>query len=141
MRAAIAAVTVLLAACAGQNQPAILTTTAMSDQAVRSIVRAALEADASGAPADTLYMLGATIVADGRVRVVNPRFAGIQRGGQISITGLQAEIASGLAWAITDYRWIANDRHTGAIGRATLILETLGSGWKIKHVHSSSIQP
>ena len=27
------------------------------------------------------------------------------------------------------------------IGRATIILESLGNGWKIKHVHSSSVQP
>ncbi|HEY2824451.1 MAG TPA: nuclear transport factor 2 family protein, partial [Gemmatimonadales bacterium] len=91
--------------------------------------------------ADTLYMVGATAVADGRVRVNHPFFAGLARGGSVNITGFQAEISSGLAWAMVDYRWLARDGRSGSFARATLVLEPVGDAWRIKHVHSSTAQP
>jgi len=134
-------VSLVVGGCVSQAQRYGVSPTVLTQQVLRNVVVGALTADATGQTADTFYMVGATAVADGRVRVNHPFFSGIGREGNVSVTGFQAEIASGLAWTIMDYRWVARDGRSGSFARATLVLEPVGDGWRIKHVHSSSAQP
>ena len=137
-RAALLALAV--GACMSQQPQYGVSPTVLSQRVLRGVVTAALQADTGGVGGDTLFMVGATVVADGRVRVNHPYFAGVSRDGSVTLTGYQAEIASGLAWAIVDYRWVAKDGRRGTFARATLVLEPHGDGWQIKHVHSSTSQ-
>ncbi|HXV85768.1 MAG TPA: nuclear transport factor 2 family protein, partial [Gemmatimonadales bacterium] len=60
-------------------------------------------------------------------------------GGRATVVGSALEISSYLAWASVDYRWVAGDGRSGVTGRATFVLERLGGTWRIKHLHSSSV--
>ena len=141
MKPALTTAVLLLTACVTKPQRMVVPAELLEDRVVRDVVREALQADAKGDPADSLYLVGATVVANGRVRVSLPRFAGIELGGNLQITGLQAEITSTLAWAIMDYQWVSADGSRGAFGRATVVLEPFGGAWRIKHVHSSTARP
>ena len=141
MKARIAVLALVLSGCAPQQQTYGVSPTVLTQRQLRDVVIAALVADVQGHAVDTLFMLGATVVADGRVRVSHPFFSGIRGEGQVTLTGFQAEILSGLAWVIADYRWLAKDGRTGAFARATLVLEPVGESWRIKHAHSSSPTP
>lgn len=131
-----------LAACAstGGGLPAV-PAPVLEDEQVRAVVQEALRADASSLYADTLYAIGAAVVADGLPRNAPPRFAGIRPGGSVLVSNIALEITTFLAWATAEYRWLRPDGDLGALGRATFVLERLGGQWRIKHVHSSAIQP
>jgi hypothetical protein len=106
-------------------------------QAVRQLIGDALAADAALHDADSLYLIGAIVIADGASRHMAPRYAGIQQGGRVAITGSALEITPYLAWGSVEYRWTADNGGTVVFGRATFVLERLGGVWRIKHAHSS----
>ncbi|GBD31443.1 MAG: hypothetical protein KatS3mg081_1153 [Gemmatimonadales bacterium] len=113
----------------------------LEHEQVRAVVQEALQADAASRSADTLYAIGASVVADGLPRTAPPRFAGIRTGGSVMVSNIALEITPFLAWATAEYRWLTPEGSLGALGRATFVLERLGGQWRIKHVHSSAIQP
>jgi len=111
---------------------------------VENVVRLALMLDAAAdRKADTLYTSDAVVVGNARMRLAAPRFAGIGNGGggRVTITAANATVSGGLAWVLVDYRWISSTEQRAEVGRATVICERRGSGWKIVHAHSSQPLP
>ena len=111
---------------------------------VQSVVRLALALDAAGdRKADTLYASDAVVVGNARVRLAAPRFAGIGGGGggRVTVTAASASVSGGVAWVLVDYRWFRQADQRAEAGRATVICELQGSGWKIVHAHSSQPLP
>jgi len=105
---------------------------------VTGIITGALEAEAQGRNADSLYSPSAVIVVNGRTRSVAPFFAGVGTGGEVAISSSQMEIQGGLAWGLVEYRWNSREGVTRE-GRATIVLRPGNDGrWRIQHVHSSS---
>lgn len=136
-----ALVVMLLSGCA---RPATIRTQGFSNRsdvmeaAVTAVITSALEAEAAGAAADSLYTSSAVIVVNGRTRTLTPLYAGIGAGGQVSITSSQLEIRSGISWGLVDYRWEMRD-NVAREGQATFVLTQDGEGrWRIQHAHSSS---
>lgn len=111
---------------------------------VQNVVRLALTLDAAGdRQADTLYASDAVVVGNARVRLASPRFAGIASGGggRVTLTAANASISGGVAWVLVDYRWFRQADQRAEAGRATVICELRGGGWKIVHAHSSQPLP
>jgi ketosteroid isomerase-like protein len=109
---------------------------------VENVVRLSLMLDAAAdRKADTLYTSDAVVVGNARMRLAAPRFAGIGSGGRVTITAANATVSGGLAWVLVDYRWISSTEQRAEVGRATVICERRGSGWKIVHAHSSQPLP
>ena len=109
---------------------------------VQSLVRLALTLDAAGdRQADTLYASDAIVIGNARVRLAAPRFAGIAYGGRVTITAANATVAGRVAWVLVDYRWVNQAERRAETGRATVICELRGNGWKIVHAHSSQPLP
>jgi ketosteroid isomerase-like protein len=138
---------VTLAACTTRTvQPrgAELTAVGASTDDVETVVRLALTLDAAGdRRADTLYSGDAVVVGNARIRLAAPRFAGIAAtgAGRVTITAANATVSGGLAWVLVDYRWVNAAEQRAEVGRATVICERRGSGWKIVHAHSSQPLP
>jgi len=134
-----AALALVLTACAA-GQPRIATGPVVSDAEVRAVMRRALEADAASESADSLYSLGATVVANGRARISPPRFAGVARGGVLSIQTLVVEMSPTVAWGTARYRYATRE---GAMesGEGTFVLKLESRGWRIVHAHSSVALP
>ena len=134
----------LLVAAAGCARPTGTTPTVqaplLENEKVRAVMSAALLADAAGKDPDTLYLVGASVVADGVPVRLPPRFAGVRRGGTASVTGATLEITPYLAWGLMEYRWAPAAGGTSAYGRATFVLERAGGSWRIKHLHSSALR-
>lgn len=130
----------VLAACARPTETApVVQAPLLENENVRGVMSAALLADARGQDVDTLYLVGASVVANGLPVRLPPRFAGVRRGGTASVTGATLEITPYLAWAIMEYRWTPAAGGTSAYGRATFVLERAGGSWRIKHLHSSAL--
>lgn len=111
---------------------------------VQNLVRLALTLDAAGdRQADSLYASDAVIVGNARLRLAAPRFAGVTPGGsgRVTITAANATVSGVLAWVLLDYRWVNAAERRGEVGRATVICERRGNGWKIVHAHSSQPLP
>ncbi|HEV8509760.1 MAG TPA: nuclear transport factor 2 family protein [Gemmatimonadales bacterium] len=109
---------------------------------VQALVRLALTLDAAGdRRADSLYASDALVVGNARVRLAAPRFAGIGSGGRVTISAAAATIQGRLAWVLVDYRWVNPAERRAEAGRATVICERRGDGWKIVHAHSSQPLP
>lgn len=135
-----AALALVLAGCARGPAPApLVPSTVLEHAQVRRAMTAALEADASGAPADTLYMVGAIVIADGLPVSGPPRFAGVRPGGAVSVSGTTLEVTPDLAWGVLAYRWTPAAGGGSAFGRATFVLERMAGSWRIKHLHSSAL--
>jgi hypothetical protein len=113
----------------------------LEDEQVRAVIHEALQADAAARYADTLYAIGASVVADGLRRNAPFRFAGIGADGSLLVSNMTLEITPILAWATADYRWLTPEGELGASGRATFVLERLAGRWRIKHAHSSAVRP
>lgn len=131
----------LLPACSRQTTLVSRDLPAASTQegAISGVIGAALNAAASGTPADTLYATTAEIVLNGRSQGRTPTFAGIHRGGQVAISSSRLEAARATAWSLVRYRWVADDGQSAAEGFATFVLGRDSSGqWRILHVHSST---
>jgi hypothetical protein len=108
---------------------------------VTALVQAALDADARGERADSLWGPDATAVADGELRYEPPRFAGVGAGGAIAITQSRLDLRQRVAWIYLEYRW--SELQAGSIreGRATVVLAPGGDDrWRIVHAHSSSVR-
>jgi len=80
-------------------------------------------------------------VANGRVRLGAPRFAGVGFGGRITVSTATVTLQGRFAWVVADYRWFNLQQNQAEAGRATFICETGSSGWKIVHSHSSQLLP
>ncbi len=136
---------VLVAGCVTPKQrlPATPPVTAQGtpDQ-IEAIVRRALALDAAGdRAADTLYAPEALVVANARVRLAAPRFAGVGYGGKVTIAAATVTLQGRFAWVMVDYRWINLPQNQAEAGRATLVCEEKPRGWKIVHAHSSQLLP
>jgi hypothetical protein len=109
---------------------------------VQDIARQALQLDVSGdRAADTLYAPEALVVANARVRLTTPRFAGVGYGGRVTLAAATVTLEGRFAWVLVDYRWISAERGQAEAGRATFVCEQKPKGWKIVHVHSSQLLP
>jgi ketosteroid isomerase-like protein len=147
-RVVTAFLAVTLAACSTRTvqQASEVTATAVGSGTddVQDLVRLALTLDAAAdRKADTLYASDAVVVGNARIRLAAPRFAGVggAGSGRVTITAANATVSGGLAWVLVDYRWISSAEQRADVGRATVICERRGSGWKIVHAHSSQPLP
>ncbi|HEX9610780.1 MAG TPA: nuclear transport factor 2 family protein [Gemmatimonadales bacterium] len=130
----------LLGACA-RGRTAVRPPTATSAD-IQGLVRQALMLDAARAPAaDSLYAADAVVVANARVRLGPPRFAGVGYGGRITIAAAAVTLHGTFAWAMVDYRWFNTEQRQAEAGRATFVLEQRPSGWRVIHAHSSQLLP
>lgn len=140
-RPARLALLVALAGCARSAEPVpMVQAPLLENENVRKVMTAALLADATGKDADTLYMVGATVVADGLPVRMPPRFAGVRRGGTAGVTGATLEITPYLAWGVMEYQWAPVAGGAPAYGRATFVMERAGGSWRIKHLHTSALR-
>jgi ketosteroid isomerase-like protein len=147
-RLAAGLLAVTLAACTTrrvqQSAEVTATATGAGTDDVQGVVRLALTLDAAAdRKADTLYASDAVVLGNARMRLAAPRFAGIGGAGtgRVTITAANATVSGGLAWVLVDYRWISSTDQRAEVGRATVICERRGSGWKIVHAHSSQPLP
>ncbi len=110
------------------------------EENVSDFLTAVLRADSKLEVADSLYAEGAAIVANGEMRFVPPRFAGIESGGDVAITSSRLEVRSGVAWGFVEYRWVSAADGRTKEGRASffLIPKPRGPGWRVAHAHSST---
>ena len=77
--------------------------------------------------------------ADGSARYAPPRFAGIDAGGEVAITGSRLELRQSLVWVSFDYRWISIRDGVAREAKATALLTPReNGGWKIVHLHTST---
>jgi len=112
---------------------------AIADQ-LTELATAALAADGRLESADSLYGAGAELLADGRRRSGVPRFAGVEKGGEVVVGSIRVDMKGSAAWASVEYRWLAQDRNLIREGRATLVFARMNPDghWRIMHAHSST---
>jgi hypothetical protein len=140
--AAAAALVVTACVTRAVGTPTVTLSGASSAAPVEALVRAALLADAAGdAAADTLYAPGATVIANARVRLRTPRFAGVGAGGRASVTAATATLEGRFAWVTLDYRWVNVEQRVAMVGRATVLCQQREGQWRIMHLHSSQPLP
>jgi len=144
-RRALLLVTALGTACVTRTRrlaPSGTTAAVGTPEVVQEMARQALLLDAKGdRAADTLYAPEAFVVANARVRLATPRFAGVGYGGRVTVAAAQVTLEGRFAWVLVDYRWINSERNQAEAGRATFICEQKPKGWRIVHVHSSQLLP
>ena len=106
---------------------------------ISSVIEQALEADGRSESADSLYSPHAVVIAEGRVRRLPPRFAGISAGGEVAITNTQLEMRGTAAWGDVEYRWVSDRSNRAEVGRASFVLTPAQGrrGWWIVQAHSS----
>ncbi len=140
-----ALVAAALASCAGPAAPPpapVAASVAATSRQAEALARAALTLDAAGdGSADTLYASDALVVANARIRVAAPRFAGVVPGGRVTIAASTVTLQGRFAWVMMDYRWFNLERRLAEVGRATVICEQRPAGWRIVHAHSSQPLP
>lgn len=107
--------------------------------AAGDVITASLEADARQENADTMYIRGAIVVADGHRRDGPPRYAGVEPGGAVAVGGMQVVVRDKLIWAVVDYRWYSTTDNLARQGQATVLLSPPDGtrGFRIVHLHSS----
>lgn len=132
-----------LAGCAGRRaRPPIPAGAAGTTQQIETMARQALAADAAGdRSADTLYASDAIVVANARIRLAAPRFAGVSYGGRVSVAAATVTLQGRFAWVMVDYRWVNVEQRLAEAGRATFVCEQRPEGWRIVHAHSSQVLP
>ena len=103
-------------------------------------IELALEADAQGESADSLYAPYVTVIADGKLRRGIPRYAGVAGGGEIAITNTQLQIRGAAAWGNAEYRWASVQSNRAEVGRASFVLVPAQGRdrWWIVQAHSST---
>lgn len=106
---------------------------------ISGVIEQALEADSRSQPADSLYSPHAMVIAEGRVRRLPPRFAGIGADGQVAITNTQLEIRGTAAWGDVEYRWESGRSNRAEAAHASFVLTPAQGrrGWWIVQAHSS----
>lgn len=144
-RCALLVATIFVAGCVTRTRrlaPASGMTALGTPELVEGMARQALILDASAVrAADTLYAPDALVIANARVRLAAPRFAGVGYDGRVSVAAASATLEGRFAWVVVDYRWISSQANQAEAGRATFLCEQRPGGWKIVHVHSSQVLP
>jgi len=141
MRWAPTSAVVVLLGCGGSRTTGTpILSPGVIEEPVTAVLVAALKADSRLETADSLWDPDATVVANGELRSAPPRFAGIERGGEVAITSSRLEVRQSLIWVFLEYRWLSVKEGTARAGRATVLLTPRpeGAGWKIIHLHSST---
>lgn len=145
MRRSLTGLVAVLVACspstpAGTPSPAARLADPDAEAYVSAVLEAVVVGDTRPAAVDTLFVSGATIIANGNNRISAPRLAGVMYGGQAAITTSQVNVRQDMAYASIDYRWFSDDRSEVRLGKATLVLAPArgGSTWKVVQMHSSS---
>jgi hypothetical protein len=142
-RAASGVFALALAGCAARAAHAplpydLLRETAAARDVAVGFVMAEARGDES---ADTLLAPGADFINGGIPVTRRPRLAAVLGRGAAVLEDLRTQLAGEFAWIVAVYRW----RGTGGTelerGRATMILERRTPGWRIRHVHSSTVAP
>ncbi|HKV75947.1 MAG TPA: hypothetical protein VJN95_15615 [Gemmatimonadales bacterium] len=107
--------------------------------AAGDVITASLQADARQEDADSLYLRGAIVIADGHRRDAWPRYAGVEPGGAVAIGGMQVVVRDRLIWAVVDYRWYSIADNLARQCQATVLLSPPDGtrGFRIVHLHSS----
>jgi hypothetical protein len=130
----------LAGACSHQRMPEARPIIGGGNEAeISSVIEQALEADSRSQSADSLYSPHAVVIAQGRVRRLPPRFAGIGAGGEVAITNTQLEMRGTAAWGDAEYRWESGRSNRVEVGRASFVLTPAQGrrGWWIVQAHSS----
>ena len=133
-----------LAACAGRAAPPAalpydpLRETALARDAATGFIAAEARGEES---ADTLLVPGADFIMSGIPVTRRPRLAGVLGPGDASVEDTRTQIAGEFAWVVAVYRWTADGGLDVERGRVTMILERRSAGWRIRHVHSSTVSP
>ena len=144
-RRALLLAATLGAACVTRTRrlaPSGTATAAGMPDAIQEMARQAVLLDAKGdRAADTLYASEALVVANARVRLGTPRFAGVGLGGRATVAAAAVTLEGRFAWVLVDYRWLNSERNQAEAGRATFVCEQKPKGWRIVHVHSSQLLP
>jgi len=143
-RAASGALAFALAACAGRGAPGgVLPYDPLRETAlVRDVATAFLAEEARGdESADTLLAPGADFIMSGIAVTRRPRLAGVLGRGEAAVEDLRTQLAGDFAWIVAVYHWTGNGDDDVERGRATMILERRSAGWRIRHVHSSTVAP
>jgi hypothetical protein len=134
------ALLLLTLACSHQRMPEARPIVGGGNEVeISSVLEQALEADSRSQPADSLYSPHAVVIAEGRVRRLPPRFAGIGAGGKVAITSTQLEMRGTAAWGDVEYRWESGRSNRVEVGHASFVLTPArgGRGWWIVQAHSS----
>lgn len=134
------ALLLLLGACSHPRMPETRPIVGGGNEVeISSVIEQALEADSRSQPADSLYSPHAVVIAEGRVRRLPPRFAGIGSGGEVAITNTQLEMRGTAAWGDVEYRWQSGRSNRAEVGRASFVLTPAQGrrGWWIVQAHSS----
>jgi len=133
-----------LAACAGHTGPAAalpydpLRETALVRDATAGFIAAEARGDES---ADTLLTPDADFIMTGIPVTRRPRLAGVLGRGEAAVEDSRTQLAGEFAWVVVVYRWTQDGGDDVERGRATMILERRTAGWRIRHVHSSTVSP
>ncbi len=147
-RASAALLLAALAACTRQRATPDLTLTAapratldVEADAARAVVAAFVAAEAEADPgADTLLASDATFVAGGISVTVRPRLAALNGPGTALLEAVSTHVAGPVTWVVAVYRFEARTPALSDRGRLTVVLEKQRAGWRIRHVHSSSVE-
>lgn len=143
------AAAVLLTGCAAgasrsQEIPAPTVAVTMealvADAIAEQFINRLLESESRLLDPDSLFVPGATVMADGEIRVSLPRLAGVGLGGVVQLVTSEVSTRGAFVWGVIEYRWLPMFE-TDAIrsGVATMIIAQLKDGqWGIVHLHSSS---
>lgn len=137
---------VALAGCATRTSPRLISPLGLDPAreaaAAREVAATYIAAEARGdEAADTLLAPGADFINSGISVAARPRLAAVIGRGDATIESLRTELAGELAWVVAVYRWTGAGGQLVERGRATMILERREAGWRIRHVHSSSVPP
>ena len=134
----------VLAACAGRPgpRPVLPYDPVRETVLVRDVATGFIAGEARGdETADTLLVPGADFVMSGIPVTRRPRLAGVLGRGTATIEDLRTQLAGEFAWVVAVYRWAEGGGDDVERGRATMILERRSAGWRIRHVHSSTVAP
>ena len=143
-RAASGIFALALAACAARGAPRAplpydpLRETAMARDVAAAFIMVEARGDES---ADTLLSPGADFINGGIPVTRRPRLAAVLGRGEATIEDLRTQLAGEFAWVVAVYRWQGNGGGEVTRGRATMILERRSAGWRIRHLHSSTVAP
>jgi hypothetical protein len=137
--------TLLQLACASRSTPAAISAPFADPSAEVAAARSAaltfLLAEARGDPSsDTLLLTGADFIATGISVTSRPRLAGVVGRGTAEVVESRTEVAGLMAWSVLVYRWTGATPPRETRARATFLLERRPAGWRIRHVHSSTIE-
>lgn len=132
------------AACAGRAPRPVPTLPAsVGDDvpAIRAVVTAFLVGEARlEESVDTLLAPGADFIVTGVSVAERPRLAGVSGPGVGTVRELRIELAGDQAWAVAGYGWVGRDPSGEERALATIVLQRVPAGWRIRHVHSSHVE-